>query len=132
MLSALRLQFLGKDTLGGRNVFRVRGLPRAGTLQQPDYGLYELGVGADDYLLCVDAERGVVLRSEARLREAPFMVIEMTEVEFDVDLPPETFVIELPDGEAFDDVSHHGKAYWPHRSRASLGIFRRKRFSPRP
>jgi outer membrane lipoprotein-sorting protein len=133
LLSALRLQFLGDDTLRGRDVFRVRGLPRTRIGQEPEYGLHGLGgADADDYILSVDAERGVVLRSEARLRERPFMVIEMTEVEFDVDLPPETFVIDLPDGEAFHDVSRQGKAYWPRRSRLPLRLWRKKRFSPRP
>jgi hypothetical protein len=84
---------------------------------EPDPGLHELGVGADDYLISVDAERGVVLRIDARFREQPFTVIEMTEVEFDAELPPETFTIVLPHGERFDDVSHRGKAYWPRRSR---------------
>ncbi len=67
LLSALRLQFLGADTLLGRDVFRVRGLPQARTSHQSDYGLHQLGVGADDYMLAVDAERGVLLRTEARV-----------------------------------------------------------------
>jgi outer membrane lipoprotein-sorting protein len=117
LLSALRLQFLGADTLLGRDVFRIRGLPRVRLGNQPDDGLHELGIGADDYLLSVDAERGVVLRSEARFREQPFTVIEMTEVEFDVDLPPETFTVVLPEGQTFEDVSQRGRAHWPRRSR---------------
>ena len=121
LLSALRLQLLRTDTLLGRNVFRVGGVARARLGHEPDHGLHELGVGADDYLLSVDAERGVVLRSEARLREQPFAVIEMTEVEFDADLPPETFTIVLPEGETFEDVSRRGKAYWPRRRRFLRG-----------
>jgi outer membrane lipoprotein-sorting protein len=126
LLSAPRLQFLGTDTLLGRDVFRIRGLPRARTSHQLDYGLHELGVGADDYMLAVDAERGVLLRTEARVREQPFIVIEMTEVEFDVDLPPETFKIDLPNGETFEDVSQRGKAYWPRRSRPFPRMWQRK------
>jgi outer membrane lipoprotein-sorting protein len=117
VLSAVRLQFLGKGTLLGRDVFRVRGMPRARLGHESDIGLHELGVGAEDYLFSVDAERGVMLRSEARFREQPFTVIEMTEVEFDADLPPEAFTIVLPEGETFEDVSQRGKAYWPRRSR---------------
>ena len=41
----------------------------------------------------------------------------MTEVEFDADLPPQTFAIVLPEGETFEDVSQRGKAYWPRCSR---------------
>jgi outer membrane lipoprotein-sorting protein len=117
LISALRLQFLGTDTLLGRGVFRVRGVPRPRVGDGPNDGHFELGVGADEYLLSVDAERGVVLRSEARFRDQPFMVIEMTEVEFDADLPPETWKVVLPEGETFEDVSQRGKAYWPRRSR---------------
>jgi outer membrane lipoprotein-sorting protein len=131
LLSVLRLQFLGDDTLRGRDVFRIRGLPRARTGREAVYGPYELGIGADDYMMSVDAERGVLLRSEARLREQPFTVIEMTEVQFDVDLPPETFTIDLPDGETFEDVSRQGKAFWPRRSRLSLRLSRRRGFPPR-
>ena len=126
LLSTLRLQFLGTDTLLGRDVFRIRGLPRARTGHQADDGLHELGMGADDYMLIVDAERGVLLRTEARLREQPFIVIEMTEVEFDVDLPPETFKIDLPNGETFEDVSQRGKAYWPRHSRLLPRMWHRK------
>jgi outer membrane lipoprotein-sorting protein len=117
VLSAVRLQFLGEDTLLGRDVFRVLGVPRARLGLEPDHGLHEVGAGADDYLISVDAERGVVPRIEARFREQPFTVIEMTEVEFDADLPLETFTIVLPEGETFEDVSQRGKAYWPRRSR---------------
>ena len=63
-------------------------------------------------------------RTEARLREQPFIVIEMTEVDFDVDLPPETFKIDLPNGETFEDVSQRAKAHWPatHASSPGCGI----------
>lgn len=117
VLSAVRLEFLSKGTLLGRDVLRVRGVPRPRLGYGPDHGLNELGVGADDYLFSVDAERGVLLRSEARFGEQPFTVIEMTEIEFDADLPAETFTIVLPEGETFEDVSQRGKAYWPRRSR---------------
>jgi outer membrane lipoprotein-sorting protein len=121
LMGALRLELLGKDTLLGRDVFRVRGLPRARLGNEHENALHELGIGADDYLLSVDAERGVVLRSEARFRDQPFTVIEMTEVAFDADLPAETFTVVLPEGETFEDVSQRARAYWP----------RRRRFFPR-
>ena len=125
-LSALCLRFLGRDTQLGREVFRIRGEPRVRPGHEPDVGLHRLGVGADDYIFSVDAKRGVLLRTEARLREQPFIVIEMTEVEFDVDPPPETFKIVLPEGEAFADVSLRGKAYWPRRSRLFPWVWQRK------
>lgn|GEM_PF-2496883 len=131
LLNTLRLQFLGADTLLGRNVFRLRGVSRVRTAYQPVDGLHELGVGADDYVLSVDAERGVILRAEARLREQPFIVVEMTEVAFDVDLPAETFTIELPDGQRFEDVSKGGNAHWRRRRRLFAPGWRRRRFLAR-
>jgi outer membrane lipoprotein-sorting protein len=118
LLSALRLQSLGSDTLLGRDVLRVRGVPRVRLGYDPDHGLHSIGV---------DAERGVAVRIEARFREQPFTVIEMTEVEFDADLPTETFTIVLPEGESFEDVSHRGKGYWPRRSRFLRRGWRRGR-----
>ena len=126
VLSAVRLEFLGKGTLLGREVLRVRGVPRPRLGDEPDHGLHELGVGADDYLFSVDAERGVMLRSEARFRGEPFTAIEMIEVEFDADMPPETFTIVLPEGETFEDISRRGKAYWPRRRRFLRGGWQRK------
>ena len=38
-------------------------------------GLYGIGSGADEYRLLVDAERGVLLRSEALLSGEPFQVL---------------------------------------------------------
>ena len=67
-----------------------------------------------------------MLRTEARLREQPFIVIEITEIGFDVELPPETFKIDLPNGESFEDVSQRGKAYWPRRSRLFPQVWQRK------
>jgi outer membrane lipoprotein-sorting protein len=126
LLGALRLQFLGVDTLPGRDAFRVRGVPRVRLGHEPNHGLHELGVGADDYLLIVDAERGIVLRSEARFRGQPFTVIEVTDVEFDADLPPETWKVAFPEGETFEDVSKRGKAYWPRRRRFLRREWQRK------
>jgi outer membrane lipoprotein-sorting protein len=131
LLHTLRLHFLGADTLRGRNVLRLRGVPRAQTAYEPVDGLHELGIGADDYVLSVDAERGVILRAEARLREQPFIVIEMTEVAFDVDLPEETFTIELPAGQRFEDVSKGGNARWRRRRRLFAPGWRRRRFLSR-
>jgi len=126
LLSALRLESLGRGMLLGRDVVRLRGLPRVRHDRQPDHGLHALGVGADDYLLSVDAATGVVLSAEARLREQPFIAIEMTDVAFDVDLPPETFTIDLPLGETFEDVSQRGSGRWRPRRHRFPRMLRRK------
>ena len=61
----------------------------------------ELGRGADEHLLHIDAERGVILRSEARLEGRPFRIIEMEQISFDERFPDETFTLELPAGATF-------------------------------
>jgi hypothetical protein len=50
-----------------------------------------LGTGANEYALLVDAERGILLRSEARLGGQPFRILEVESVAFDVELPGGTF-----------------------------------------
>ena len=56
--------------------------------------------GADDYLLSVDAEVGVVLRLASRLRGEEFDVFEVLDIVFDEAFPEGTFRLELP-GEEF-------------------------------
>jgi hypothetical protein len=126
LLSALRLESLGRGVVLGRDVVRLRGLPRISADRRPDHGLHALGVGADDYLLSVDAATGVVLSAAARLREQPFIVIEMTEVAFDIDMPPQTFTMELPPGETFEDVSQRGSRHWSPRPHRFARVFQRK------
>jgi hypothetical protein len=104
---ALDLEVQGESSLAGRpsiEAIAIRGRDggqdRMGEWRAED-AAFELGRGADDYALTVDAEFGVVLRSEARLRGLPFRVIEMREVGFDEPLSDETFTLELPQGTRF-------------------------------
>jgi hypothetical protein len=84
-------------TVGGRDGIRVRSLPRPA--DEPH--LFGLGAaGADEYELVVDLERGILLRTEARLEGAPFAILEFTEVAFDESLAPELFVFTAEPGEA--------------------------------
>ena len=71
---------------------------------QVDRAQSELATGADEYVLHIDAERGVVLRSEARLEGRPFRIIEMEQISFDEELPDETFTLRLPPGTSFKSV----------------------------
>ncbi|MDP9477787.1 MAG: hypothetical protein M3R38_19235 [Actinomycetota bacterium] len=52
--------------------------------------------GADDYLLSVDAEVGVILRLASRLRGEEFDVFEVVDIAFDEAFPEDTFRLELP------------------------------------
>ena len=70
LLGTLDFEALGQVQFLGRDVVRVRATPRIQHMMSR-FALHGLGPGADDYLLSVDAERGVILRSEARLRDQP-------------------------------------------------------------
>ena len=58
--------------------------------------LHPFGLGADEYLFALDAEEGVLLRSEARTVGAPFLIIEMSEIAFNVSFAADAFVINPP------------------------------------
>jgi hypothetical protein len=104
LLSTLRFASLGRTELLGRSVIEVAAEPRPAPHLMMRMALHALGQGADQYRLLLDAERGVLLRSEARLRDRPFRVIEVTEVSFDEDFPESTFRVELTEGEEFDET----------------------------
>jgi outer membrane lipoprotein-sorting protein len=74
------------------------------------FGLHALGSGAQEYLLEVDAERGALLRVEARIGGEPFQVLEAVELAFDEPLPAGIFEFEPPAGESVRSVSevHRG------------------------
>jgi hypothetical protein len=58
-------------------------------------GLYGLTIGDADLLeLSVDRERGVVLRSSSLYQGVTYRVVEITTVDFDQLLSPDTFTIE--------------------------------------
>lgn len=102
ILLAVDLDVLGRAAHVGRACYEVRGTPIAVGDPVLSLALHALGAGADEYLLLVDAERGILLRSDARLRGQPFQVVEITEAAFDEDLPPDLFSLELPAGEEFE------------------------------
>ena len=54
--------------------------------------------GADEYELIVDAERGILLRIEARRHGEGFAGFEVTQIDFDLPIPSETFVYNPPPG----------------------------------
>jgi hypothetical protein len=124
---ALEFEVGVPTTAAGRDGIRVRSLPRpAGD----DPHLFGLGAaGADEYELVVDLERGILLRTEARLEGAPFAILEFTEVAFDESLPPELFVFTTEPGEALHSQEELA-AGWEHEltleeaaQRASFPLF---------
>ena len=81
LLGALRFELLGPSTVGGRDVIRLRALPRARAEGRVVF-LF-LGHEADAYDLAVDAERGVILRLAALSDGLEYRVTELLEVAFD-------------------------------------------------
>jgi hypothetical protein len=89
----------------GRSTLRTRAIPRAAG-DGDDLSLFRLGaVGADELLLDVDAERGVLLRIETRLDGRPLLVSEVAEVAFDEALADDVFEFRPPPGEEVRSIS---------------------------
>ena len=96
LLGVLDLEVVGPASVAGRSARRLRALPRAASV---DTFVVAMPLGADDYDLDVDAERGVVLRVAARIGGEEFVVVEILEVAFDESFPPGTFEFVPPPGE---------------------------------
>jgi hypothetical protein len=105
LLPAADLTVRGRGTHLGRSVLLVEARPARIELDDedlgPDVGLHRLGMGADEYQLIVDAERGLLLRSEAKIHGLPFRILEMELVSLDEDLPEDTFRSVAPGEEPF-------------------------------
>lgn len=83
----------------GRPALRVRAVPRDLAVGDA-WPLFRLGAdGADELLLDIDAERGALLRIEARFDGRPLFVSEVTEIAFDETFPDEVFAFTPPPGE---------------------------------
>jgi hypothetical protein len=79
---------LGRDTLDAKVTIR-HGLPL-----QRGRGLHGLVIGdADKILLCIERERGVILHASSWFQESIYRVLEVQDVAFDEQFPPETFGI---------------------------------------
>ena len=100
LLGALALEPAGEVEAAGRPALHVRGKPR-GRDRQGAFMLFRLGAGADEYELVFDRERGVLLRTTSLLDGQPISTVEVLEIEFDEDFPPETFRFVLPEGVSF-------------------------------
>ena len=93
LLPFVDLEVQEETSLAGRPAYRLiaRPLPPVWPRSGPHIELHFLGSGADEYRLTVDAERGLLLRTEARLEGLPFGVIEVSEVVYDQDLDGNVF-----------------------------------------
>jgi hypothetical protein len=90
----------------GHATLRVRAVPRAPGSGE-DWPLLRLGAGgADELLLDVDAERGALLRIEARYAGEPFLVWEVTEIAFDETFADDVFEFTPPPGEEVRSITN--------------------------
>lgn len=96
-LEELELRSAGRVRQAGREAIRVEATKPG----EWDYPPEPLWLGADDYELVVDAERGVILRLASRLGGQAFDVTEVLDIHFDETFPEGTFVLDLP-GVRFD------------------------------
>jgi outer membrane lipoprotein-sorting protein len=97
----LEFEPIGRGERLGRRVLRTlaRPLPSPDTSYEFYWGLVGLAPDAEEYELSVDAERGVLLRVEARHHGTSFFVADATSVAFDERIPENTFVFQPPDAE---------------------------------
>ncbi|MGH2711752.1 MAG: hypothetical protein ACRDH9_11175 [Actinomycetota bacterium] len=96
ILPGVELEVVGRSTFIGRPVVEM--VARPSEIDEEDEEARQLrdaasglGSGGDEYRLLIDAEHGVLLRSEARFDSEPFRILEMTEVAFDEVFPEDTF-----------------------------------------
>jgi hypothetical protein len=88
LLGALEMGSVHRGRVGDREVFRVGAKPRFPL--PPALGF------ADDELLVVDAERGVVLELVGFIDGSPARTLELRDVSFDVEPTAETFAFDVP------------------------------------
>ncbi len=107
ILGLLEFEALGSCEIAGRGALSARATRPAGGLSEDgldSWSLHRLGAEAREYLLALDAERGVILRLEARHEGEPFFLAEALEVAFDEAFDDETFVFTPPAGEELRPV----------------------------
>jgi hypothetical protein len=99
LLGLLDFEITGQAEQAGRPVIQVRCRPRERNNRHDAFILHTIGLGADAYSLHVDAERGVLLRTEAELNGLPMLVCEAVEIIFDKTLDTKLFQFSSPDGQ---------------------------------
>lgn len=105
ILSALRFTTLGVSVRAGRSTIRAEAVPR----HQPHsdrsgFALHQLGVGADQYILDIDRERGIILHAVALANREPSRTTAAVAVAFDKPIDPKMFVFRPPAGERIRPV----------------------------
>jgi len=100
LMGALRFEPAGRSERVSREVIVVDAWPRPSRHPGHDsFALHELGLGADRYRFEVDAERGLILYSQALREGAPFLELAALELTLDEPLDPALFEFVPPEGE---------------------------------
>jgi hypothetical protein len=81
--ASLHMRVEGRSSLRSRPVFLVTAVPSIVEPHAFDPIHHMLGTGADLYKLAIDAESGVVLRSQAEFQGDAFRVVEVDEIAVD-------------------------------------------------
>ena len=100
LTNSLDFELRGPVTMLSRAAYKLRARP----ITRGDFDLHSIGSGADEYEFVVDAQRGFLLRAEARYASETFRILEMTEVLVDADLPAGVFTPQAPEGEQFEYI----------------------------
>ena len=108
LLGLLRFVPTGRGRVAGHETVSARALPRVGGGRDSPrmFDLHQLGIGADHYLLEVDAQRGVLLDAVAVRDGEPFQTITAVEIVFDAPIPDERFIFVPPTGEEIQPMAH--------------------------
>jgi len=80
LISSLKLQTISRTTYISRSAYLVGAIPAKVDHHGPPFVLHALGAGADRYELVVDAEVGVVWRTQAEIGGEAFLVLEVDEL----------------------------------------------------
>ena len=92
------IEIIGRGERAGHGVICAVWRPRA-LIDHDRFALHQMGTGAEEHAIEVDAKRGVLLRLEARFAGEPMAICEALEVTFDAELDPELFRFAAPGGE---------------------------------
>lgn len=97
LLGEYRFAILGEDEVAGRPVLLARATPRFGVEDEAGMAPWDaLGDEADEHLLAVDRERGVILRCVSLWDGQQTASAEVTEIAFDVPVEEDVFALDRP------------------------------------
>jgi hypothetical protein len=91
LLGFLKIQTVSRTTFLSRSAYLIGAMPAKRDEQSLPFALQALGAGADRYELVVDAEVGVVWRSQAELGGEAFLVLEVDELGINEPLDDDLF-----------------------------------------